>query len=473
MLNNRVGMEALSASAHGDASLRLLGATSVLVLGVLSALGVYVFGPYALVLAVALPLVLGALLDARFALGLVVLSMTVLGSELRVYSVRLIDLFIAIGLLGLLFRLSVPDGRIRTPQFGVAQVPALLLMGSLTVAVLGAVARDTPGYYLSPDLHAVLMPVGIFFLVRAVLALKEGAAWVLGLLLVAIVGASLKAIFLSVLGGGIAEGPESLWQAYVFTESFGTKRVILVGADTLIALGPAVIVAARNTDLLRNKRWIAALAVTGLAVAAGGTRTNIAVGIVGVALALGIELMARPSHRRAMLRALAGVLAGAAVLLAAVTLVPAGGQPIADGVTVRFTNNVLDESSQRFRENEQERVLEAVEGHTLFGLGAGGTYFTQTSPYTWEQTLWAHNGFLWVYLKAGAVGFAAFALGLVLLFYGLWRRRLETLPRVALVLVLGMTALSVTTNRLTDIGGSVILAIAFAVLSSPAITEEE
>jgi O-antigen ligase len=467
MLIDRIEAGPLAGSTATGTLPRLLAASGAVALGLFAATSAHVLGFNALLIALALPLAIGALLDARFALALVFLSMTVLGSELRVYSVRILDLLIALGLLGLLFRVPVSQARVSGLRIGSAQIACLLLLFTVLISVIGAISRGTAGTYLSPDLHAVLMPVAIYFLIRAVLRLRGGAEWLMGLLVVGVVAASAKVIFLSAFGSTIADGPSSIWQAYVFTESFGTKRVVLVGADTLIALGPAILIAARRIHLLRNRRWIWAMALVGFAVAAGGTRSNILVAVLGVALVLGLELISSPASRATMARAATGVLVGAAVLLVAASLIPAGGQPIADGVKIRFTNEALEESSKQFRENEQSRVLEALDGKKTFGLGAGGTYLTQTSPYTWSQTLWAHNGFLWVALKSGFLGLASFVLGLLLLLLGLWRRRTEALGEIALIAVVGTLALSVTTNRLTDIGGSFALALAFAVLTAP------
>jgi O-antigen ligase len=189
------------------------------------------------------------------------------------------------------------------------------------------------------------------------------------------------------------------------------------------------------------------------------------VATLAVLLALGLVIAEAPAKRASLLGATAGLLLAVGLLVFATGFVSSGGQPIARGVTVRFVSSVLVQSSLRYRQDEERRISDALHGHELLGLGIGGTYFTQTSAYTWEQTTWAHNALLWIGLKAGVVGLGAFAGSLLLLVVGLWRRRGVALAQAALILALGTVALSVTTNRLTDVGGGLLLALAFACLS--------
>jgi O-antigen ligase len=424
----------------------------------------YLLGPVAVLAAVAVPLAVGVVLDPRFALAMIVVNVTVLGSELHAGPVRVIDAIVPLGLLGLALGGEASRAAPGPRKSQAARAACWLLLATLVIGTLVAVARDNPFDNIGPELHNAAVPIGAFFIARAAIR-RAGADWVLGVLVLAVLAAATKAVLLSVLSGGIANAPDSVWQAYAYTESLGTSRVILIGGDTFLAVGPAVLLLARRLPMLRSGRWVGAIAFVGIAVALSGTRTNIIVATLAVLLALGLVIAEAPAKRASLLGATAGLLLAVGLLVFATGFVSSGGQPIARGVTVRFVSSVLVQSSLRYRQDEERRISDALHGHELLGLGIGGTYFTQTSAYTWEQTTWAHNALLWIGLKAGVVGLGAFAGSLLLLVVGLWRRRGVALAQAALILALGTVALSVTTNRLTDVGGGLLLALAFACLS--------
>jgi O-antigen ligase len=277
--------------------------------------------------------------------------------------------------------------------------------------------------------------------------------------------AAANALAIALLSPAAAVGPDSIWQAYVIHDSLGIERVVLVGGDTLLALGPALCVIARRLGSLRAGRWVALLVLSGLATGATGTRTNIIAGTIALLAALALDRF--DSDRAPPVgRLIAGVLAGLTILLVVGFVVPVGGQGIAQSVTARFNSASNIQQSLQYRADESARLEQALQGKMILGLGTGGTFVTEVpSTFGFElgPTLWAHNGYLWIMLKVGIVGLILFALGIWLIAMRLWQRRAQTLARAGLVWLIGILVLSISTNRFNDAGAGMLLALTFAV----------
>jgi len=436
------------------------------VAGAMTAETVHLYGAAALFLPIALVAGTWITLDSRAAFVALVLLITVAGSELYVGPVRLVDAVAILAVVGAASDLQAWEGlrRPRVPQ-------------SLTVALIGlgamvALARGTPFSLSHTDLHDGLLSIAIY--VTVVRALQRmGAEAVVTILLGAAVLASVKAITLEVLPGASALGATSVLQTNVIQTVFGTKRVVLIGGDTIIALAPALCIAARRLPALRSGLWIGAFVITAVGIAVTVTRTNIiaAAATVLVAVALeGLDTRGTTEFRR--------LSAGCAVALLALVAVSftgnGNGRDIIQGAAVQLTSPADIAYSLQYRSNEAARLTATLRGHELVGLGAGATYVT-TIPATaggstfttYGASLWAHNGYLWILLKAGIVGLALLATALIHVALQLLKSRRALLPRAGFVSIVGVLVLSYTTNRFDDPGGALLLALGFGALGVP------
>jgi hypothetical protein len=437
--------------------------TSVLLLGIflattLAAVAAHRLGWTALAVALGLAIGIAAFLDARMALALVLALVAVVGSETKAGPVLLTDATALLGLAGIAST-STTRLRITRPVFAHA-LPVVIIV----LALLIALADRTPSDLLLADLHGVALPFALYVIARRAIPRLGGDGVVLMVLLATALAAA-KALAIALLSPAAAVGPGSIWQAFVIHDSLGIERVVLIGGDTLLALGPALCVAARRLGSLRGGRWVALLVLSGLATGATGTRTNIIAGTIALLAALALDRL-DPACAAPMGRLIAGVLAGLTILLVAGFVVPVGGQGIAQSVTARFNSQSNIQQSLQYRADESTRLEQALQGKMILGLGAGGTFVTEVpSTFGFElgPTLWAHNGYLWIALKVGIVGLILFALGIWLLVRRLWQRRNQMLARAGLIWLIGILVLSISTNRFNDAGAGLLLALGFAV----------
>jgi hypothetical protein len=436
--------------------------TSVLLPGIVlattvAAIAAHLLGWTALALPLGLSIGIVVFLDARAALAVGLTLIAVVGSETKAGPVLLTD---ATALLGLAGIASTSTTRLRITRPTCAHA---LPVAVLALALLIALADRTPSALILADLHGVVLPFAFYVIARRAIPRLGGDAVVIMVLLATALAAA-KALAIALLSPSAAVGPDSIWQAYVIHDSLGIERVVLVGGDTLLALGPALCVTARRLPSLRAGRWVALLVLTGLATGATGTRTNIIAGTIALLAALALDRL--ESGRAAPVgRLIAGMLAGLTILVVAGFVVPVGGQDIAQGVTARFSSQSSIQQSLQYRADESARLEQALQGKMALGLGAGGTFVTEVpSAFGFElgPTLWAHNGYLWIMLKVGIVGLILLALSIWLVAMRLWQRRAQTLARAGLIWLMGILVLSISTNRFNDAGAGVLLALTFA-----------
>lgn len=113
-------------------------------------------------------------------------------------------------------------------------------------------------------------------------------------------------------------------------------------------------------------------------------------------------------------------------------LIPSAVSEAADAYRVRvvggLTGSALENDlSIQYREDEIERAVAAWKHHPFIGQGLGTPYKSPTGPTTGffavEGPFYVHNGYLFILLKMGAVGLAAFLMTTGFEAWRLYRRR--------------------------------------------------
>jgi hypothetical protein len=433
-------------------------------IGAVTAEAVHVAGTVGIALPFALAAAVAIVRDARVAFGVLTLLVVVLGSELYVGPIRLVDAAAFLSLVG-----AAVDSQAR-PIFRRPGLPQALIASLIALSAVVAFADAVPLSLSHTDLHDALVPVAIYVTILRTVR-RVGAPAVLTFLIAAAVLASLKAIAIAVLPGGTALGVSSLLQANVNQTALGSKRVILIGGDTVIALAPALCIAVRRLPALSHNRWVAAFLITAIGTAITVTRTNIIAATVAIVVAVAIEglgTVGTGEFRRLAMGCLVAVVA----LVGSSFIINVNGQSVAGSVVSRFSSTSNIAYSLTYRSNEAARLLDTVRGHEVFGLGAGATFFTEIPETvngdtfaTYGRTLWAHDGYLWILLKTGLVGVAIFILAMGLTVFRLLAGPRSVLARAGLVSIAGVLVLSYTTNRFDDIGAGLLLGLAFVALT--------
>jgi hypothetical protein len=427
---------------------------------VMAAGAAHFLGWSALGLPVAVVAATWVVLDIRAAFTILLLLIAVAGSELRAGPLRLLDAVCLLAVVGIAWNIRT-WADLRRP--GVIQT---LPVAVVALAVLVAFARGIPVGLAVTDLHNALVAVALY--VVGVAAVKKfGGDTVVALIALMTAVAAAKAVALAVLPAPISlNGSATFLQATIIPGQLGTKRVVLIGADTLIALGPAICFAARTLPAMRGRRWLALFVLTGIGTVVTETRTDLIAGVAALMIALALDAMTT-NRATGNGQRVAAFMAAPFALALVVLVINVGDQGIADVVTSRFTSASDIQVSLRYRSDEAARLRDALRGHDIVGLGAGATFYTEvpgisgaTTYATFAATPWAHNGFLWMMLKAGIVGLALFSAAILAVGMRLLKNRDHALARVGLIAVGGVLLLSITTNRFSDPGAALLLGLA-------------
>lgn len=269
------------------------------------------------------------------------------------------------------------------------RTPAHMLCAVLVAAVVFAIG-DAPRYVWT---------------VIAILYASAGMIVVSSLTGLALSGRS-EAATLYTSSGAIGESSGAV---RYLTETTPLSLATLLVCATLIALG-------------RSKPVVAVAVIPALTVSFLGFSRNepltVVVTMAFVAVvALAVGQFARTAKRMAVMLLLA--VAGLAVLWFAGSVLGKGNwiDTQVSGYTDRVVSG-LDEStlavdaSARDRLAENKYIFEAVEGHEILGLGLGAQYKPPLGEaYDFSAhggRLYAHNFYLWTYVKLGFVGVASF-----------------------------------------------------------------
>jgi hypothetical protein len=346
-------------------------------------------------------------------------------------------------------------------------VSLLLIAGTL----LAHGVATNPWPAVRADLYVIS-----FLLMGWILAVEvsrfTNRRFLLTILLVLFALTALKAITIAVLRVP-ATGPESLSQAWSSETSSGV-RTILVGGDTFLIIGPAFLAAGYG---LRRRGWTLALMVVSLCfvgILISQTRTSLAGAMLGFLAGHGIAWMhGRRTLRRSFPRW--PILLAGLVLLIVLLLflripgeVQSVGLPRFDEARTGPLGTVT--AAYAFRAREAESAMASLSGPSLVlgrGFGADFTFVEGAGG----STVWSHNVFIWVLLKAGVVGLAVLLLtGLALLTRTVSRLRGGLLDESQVALAAALITLvgvSVTTNKIVSVEGMLLSTMAVAFLTRP------
>jgi len=249
-------------------------------------------------------------------------------------------------------------------------------------------------------------------------------------------------------------------QVYVsLNPQFGGKRVILVGGDFFFVIGlPAAILL---WSAARKRYERTAVAIAGLlilfALIVGFTRSNWIVAVLLTVCALVYVLRRRGTRLIPLL--LATPLVVSSIALLPTLVIPEARFPLTDLILRRLNtdpasgNSSLDGSNYRVFESYQ--VMNRIDSAWIQGCGAGSAYYTFVEPGVWAASTWSHNGWLWLVMKVGLIGFAllSWQMGVAMRRgYVMGARKPRCGNVYALLLVLagvGIVLLSLVINRIS------------------------
>jgi len=411
---------------------------------------------------------LGALRSPIAALGVALGTAALIGTGLTLQwgnlGVRLVDVaaLIASGSAAARCLWSTGRTRIAVRYLAVLVPLAILFVVGLTL---------NPWDFVRADLY-----LGLFFLsgwLMGEVSRELGARddHLLTMLTVLVALTALKALVVSASALAL-DGPASALQAWSF-DAGGGKRTILVGGDTFIVLGPALVLGAYG---LRGRRGAIAIAISLLCLAAWATtqtRTNLVGLLLGAAVggfAAEVSVRRRAGKR---LRSIVPSMACFAVcgMIAGVLLADTSGSLF----FWRFNDMVVDPTgallpSYEFRSAEAAAALGSVSGMAiLIGRGLGAAYFLPVG--ITMETVWSHDILVWLFLKCGVLGCASFVAVCAFLLPAaarrVWRgdgRGSEpALGSMLLVLIL----ISFTINRIASVEGMLLFSLIATRLAPP------
>lgn len=446
--------------SHGR-SLLVLGALLALVVGLAPLQGSLFLGAMLLlVAAVAYPIVpLAALLATAGVVG------TGFAVEMGGAHLRVLDAVAFIGLAATLLR-HLPAHRSPTElRTGLRLLAVIVLLGF--IGVFGN-SFDS----VRADLFVLSYFPTAWMLAGEVATSPRWRPQLPTILTSVIAVTAVKAILLAAAPQSLS-GPSSPWQAWSFPTSTGW-RVILVGGDTFLLLGPALAV-----SLLASRRAaLRATLVVGLALAAlafSQTRTSVLIAILGIGPSLSFWWFNREVRQRAQ-RAIRLALLVLPLLVLVVAVRPDPVHDLTSRALIRFdlrATGPLGSVHHALEQRQSETDAAAAtlrDAHVFTGRGLGASY---VSPLSQSPSTWTHNIIVWIMLKVGLIGLIASAWLGVRYLRRTWRvRRLpqysdafELLPIPLLLLLV-----SFTINRIISPEGMILLAIAIAWSSIPTRT---
>lgn len=308
--------------------------------------------------------------------------------------------------------------------------------------------------FVRTDVRLILLAAGTYVLARAVV---PGQWWrfMFGLLALAPILA-LKSLLIYATSFVTVGTWDRLQATFVGVPS---RRVILVGGDTVLILAPALAMAMALHSESRTVRWWCTLtAICGMGgVLLSGTRTNL---LVSVALVL--ATLCLPIYRRRLRVTQLTAVAGVLIVLATATGV------YATGLAERLVAGDEPHVGLNFRRDEIESAARLPQGKLLFGQGLGGSFASRDIRGATVETGWSHVLPIWIVLKVGLLGLVALLCALSLLARRLAPAVRKHGHRAALSggqLIVGLILMSLTINRLAQPEGAILIAIGAVLVS--------
>jgi hypothetical protein len=209
----------------------------------------------------------------------------------------------------------------------------------------------------------------------------------------------------------ILPGSMSVWTANVFTQQFsGVARIHIPGsAMVYVMLMPALILYV-TPGYLEGHKWLSFVPVILLPLAVAFTFSrNLWIGVT-------LAILTFVAVARIESKKLVSLLAVLVVLVALLGPLASSYYPRVDAIAeaLFFRANSLfarDElaydSSTQWRLNENEQAVPKIMEYPVFGLGPGADYRKPFGSTDW-LTHYIHNGYLYLLLDVGIIGFLPF-----------------------------------------------------------------
>lgn len=309
--------------------------------------------------------------------------------------------------------------------------------------------------HVRTDMRLILLAGGTYAVARTLVP-PRWSLFTLGLLALAVLVA-LKSASIYVTAPFEVATLERLQTAFV---GVPTRRVLVIGGDTLLILAPAL---ATGIALRAQSRSIRAwCAIAGVCAMGGvllsGSRTNL---LVALAIFLGtlFLFMRARGLRLTRLSALAGVL---------IVLATASGVYVT-GVGERLTTRDEPHVGLNFRRDEIASVTTLPDRDLLLGQGLGGSFVSRDSSGATVQTGWSHVLPVWIVLKVGLLGLVALLWALGLLFRRVLRAvrsQVYGAPFIGAQLIVGLIVMSLTINRVAQPEGAILMALGAVLIQS-------
>lgn len=398
----------------------------------------------------------------------VVALATVVGTEARgelghgsspLASVRLLDAALLAAVVGLVAsHVAEAGARAMTAAIvsrrGFRSVELWIVLGvtgwAAALWIVDGARRDA---LLRTDLRLVLLVCGTYLLARSVVA-NHWSRFVCGLLALAPLLA-VKAGLIYVTAFFTVGTFDRLQAAFLELPS---KRVLLVGGDTLLILVPALAATmALYTESPRRRVLCALAAACSIGgVVLSGTRTSLLIVIVMVLAVFAVPLFQR------RIRPTAG-----SAIVVIVTVVALAAGTFATGLAQRLAEPDKPHVGINVRAEEIRWVGQLPTRDLLIGQGLGGNFMAKDVNGMPVTSGWSHVLPVWIVLKVGVLGLLALVVAL-----GLLARRALELIRVqrhgpALIgaqILGGLVLMSMTIGRLGQPEGAMLVAIAAVLL---------
>jgi hypothetical protein len=288
--------------------------------------------------------------------------------------------------------------------------PAVHQLALIACAALWGLINLNSTELLRNDVRALCyIPIGVF-LAFNLLRTPKALQTLVKCIYWSTAAAAVKALYIS-LTVPTSRLLIDAFQVYnTLNPQFGGKRTILLGADFFFVIALPTAILLWTSGIRAHER--AAVAISGLlilfALTVSFTRSNWTVSALLSVSALVYVLRQRKAHLVPILLAIPLIVS--AIALLPMLVIPEATFNVSDLVLRRLStdpsqgNSSLDETNYRVFESYQ--VIDRIDNSWLQGCGAGCAYFTFVEPGVWAASSWSHNGWLWLIMKFGLIGFA-------------------------------------------------------------------
>ncbi|GFE58375.1 O-antigen ligase [Geobacter sp. AOG1] len=218
-------------------------------------------------------------------------------------------------------------------------------------------------------------------------------------------------IIQAIIGDAIILIPGRVEKSGTFDEEFETLRLLPPGQTLLYVLFiVAICIYSLNIrEKLLTSKYIYLISILGAGVILTYNRTY----WVAIILTYSILFIMSNKESKKRLLVLLGILI---ILTCAIRIMYADNTQMQEAIrsiTMRFTSlftggELHKSSSVEARYIENEYALKQVANHPIIGIGLGNDYRPQVFYGDDEFTYYVHNGFMWILLDTGIIGFLLF-----------------------------------------------------------------